>query len=89
MKAHDVLVKARALIADPERWIKKTMKDDEGRMCMVQAIKEVDAIGVGGVDAIMALERYTQMPPSKFNDLDKTTHADVIRIFDQAIERTK
>jgi hypothetical protein len=89
MRDHDVLVQTRALIDSPDRWIKGDMKDDEGRFCLVGAINEVDALGVGGVEAKRTLAKVCGMPPGDFNEDKRTTHDDIMRVLDQAIEKTR
>jgi hypothetical protein len=88
MKDHDVLIQARSLIASPDKWIKGDMKDDQGRFCLVGAINEIDALGVGGVEAKRTLAKVCGRPPVDFNEDKRTTHEDVMRVLDLAIEKT-
>lgn len=98
----DTLIAARALIDTPDKWIKRHWASDaDGRQvfptdpgavcyCLVGAIRACD----GGTPArslvatvIDELFDYRFTMTTDFNDDLATTHADVMRVLDTAIER--
>lgn len=79
------LIAARALIDTPEKWCKGYMRDDAGRFCAVGACAEID----GGIRTIMALHETRKTNGwmlSAFNDAPTTTHADIMSLFQRAID---
>lgn len=89
MTAYQVLLRTRALVDSPDRWIKGDMRDDHGLFCLIGAINEVDPLGVGGVEAKRALTKACGRPPIDFNEDKRTTHDDIMHVLDLAIERTR
>lgn len=102
----DVLVAARELISVPERWTRGSYaRDIDGRQrgaksdyatcwCASGAIERVagDATFFGLQDkAWKALASLSGGSVATFNDDQRTTHADVLELFDRAIadERAK
>lgn len=104
MTIKEVLQKARALIADPERWTREALaRTSEGwevrgdnptacRWCVVGAIQAI-ALGAGvatwpATVALLPFIPHHADVPS-WNDDPKTTHADVLAAFDAAIARAE
>lgn len=88
MTLRDDLIAAKALIDTPDKWCKGRMYSRDGRMCAFGALycgfrsRDEDY-----VDALMLLN--AQSPKgrlSAFNDAPETTHADIMALFDRAIE---
>jgi hypothetical protein len=97
MTPHEVLVAARELIADERNWIKgEYSRRVEGRLCYCAygAVRTVsDAADYKVFDrAWNALESTVpdkhELSPIHFNDDLDTTHADILAMFDRAIEAT-
>lgn len=94
------LIAAKALIADPGKWIKNGYERD-GCYCALGACRKAlwgevwprknTGFSSGDFNPLAAALRDALMarhePPSivDFNDGPNTTHADVIRLFDDAI----
>lgn len=92
----DTLRKAKALISDPKNWNTdgnyfKGGDPSTECMCVYGALSTAMGIGIGIAhtndtilhDASMGLFR---MDPVKLNDHPDTTHADIMALFDRAIE---
>ncbi len=85
------LIAARALIDTPEKWHKGGWGKD-GCFCAVGAVREVtrtSAYSVWATGACIALEAAIEDGPRdvpSFNDRETTTHADIMALFDRAIE---
>jgi hypothetical protein len=76
---------ARALIDTPQRWLKNNMADGNGGYCALGALIRIKPEGW------YAGYRYIRdLCPSgrieDFNDNKHTTHADILALFDRAIE---
>ena len=103
MSAHEVLIAARALIADERDWTKgQFLEVIGGRRCLCSAgalrvvLSETgdpadlsDAAYREYDDLAAHLSRAVGRSIITFNDLDTTTHADILAAFDRAIEATK
>lgn len=104
MKRSEILTQARDLISDPARWTRGVYaRDAEGRetasrsesavcWCVHGAIRKV----TGSVYDTLFSGRYAQaaLPEGysevhEFNDDPKTTHSDVLALFDRAIKLAK
>lgn len=103
----EILVAARALLADPARWTKgESARDLRGKevppnypsavcWCMTGALNKVvrspcmwfksEAV----LSAAELLETTVASEITSFNDNPATTHADVLRALDAAIERAQ
>jgi hypothetical protein len=109
MTAHEILIAARARIAQPERWTKKAFaRNALGQevfpisasavcWCMMGAMRSVaytttsdGYFVIHSVDpAETAIENaHNGLSCPELNDNDKTTHADVLAMFDRAIAAT-
>ena len=91
MGVREVLVAARALIADPERWCQGTGSDAYGRRCMHQAIYDAagrrqSAVFRAACKAII-MEIPTRFPPVIATFNDASPHFAVIALFDTAIAK--
>lgn len=96
-----VLVSARELLSDEKRWTKGNMaRDAAGADVNPRGKKAVCWCVVGAVmksplgrlyqgDAIDRIYRVVGGSIGGFNDAPTTTHADVLRVLDAAIERAK
>ena len=104
MKAIDILKKARSLIAIPDAWTKRLMRNANGDFlcyCALGAVMEAAPDGLADLEAekacgmlAMALpkEHHTTSPGEMdrvaiYNDAPRTTHRDILRVFDKAIRR--
>ena len=95
----DTLRKAKALISDPENWNKdgdyfKDGDPDTGCMCVFGALSLAMRTDEGVAhtqDVIIhnASRDLFDMEPIKLNDHPNTTHADIMALFDRAIELTE
>ena len=94
-----VLIKARALIADPAKWGKGKRGCLGDRpldtCCAAEAIEEVEPPSPRRRAAYYALERAAGLvrPPMgsaivEWNDAPERTHAEVLAAFDKAIAHT-
>lgn len=102
MKTSEKLRAAKALISTQKRWVKGSYLKDEKR-CMAQAVRDgthPDEVFQDARDHLeFALQRanvrHLHAPPfvhgnvTSFNDDEKTTHADVMEVFDDAIKVTE
>ena len=104
MTPHEALKAARALIADERNWIKGEYdREVEGRTCYCAdgaLMFATDGVGVplegegnwfayeGARRALAAHAPRTAHGVINFNDAPDTTHADVLAMFDKAIEAT-
>lgn len=84
------LIAAKALIDTPEKWIKGELHEVVGARhcyCIYGALAQVvrteeDDAGVVGALRAVAPHRYL----SVFNDAATTTHADIMALFQRAID---
>ncbi len=96
MTVRDDLIAARALIDTPEKWCKGGNKYERGGVVISRCA--IEAIGACTINDNNAFTRarlalVTALPPgvdydgmvSKFNDITATTHADILALFDRAI----
>lgn len=91
----NILKAAREKIADPRKWTKKYLYSPPGAdvynakcWCPIGAIYSVTNVnGDFGLAAISALENFVPgcRVLSDYNDNPRTTHADIIALFDRAI----
>lgn len=94
----EILRKARALIEKPSAWGRCDLHDkDTGRRCIYGALEAAGTIGEGpirealieAVGTFPADSYWATSPrsivPMMFNDCPRTTHADVLALFDRAI----
>ena len=91
---------ARGLIADPARWTKGVsarnangvavppISTDACRWCTVGALDRVRANDATRVALSLALPTYHHSL-IMYNDITTRTHADILALFDRAIERTQ
>lgn len=102
MNVHDTLVAARAVIAKPENWTINALArdkhnepthanaDDAVCFCAAGAIrKAVGSIDMNVIEALeeVLLDRGQDPNVPTFND--RSTHAEVLALFDAAIEKTR
>lgn len=88
-----VLIKARALIAVPEKWGKGQRRIDRPieTCCAAEAIEEAERAGDRRMAAYHAIQRAAgirkgvSIPILDWNDAPERTHADVLAAFDKAI----
>lgn len=93
------LIAAKALIDTPDKWAhENSMRRIEGGNCLCALDAVSAAIGKawkGGDEERAALEsqvpsgrwsRYKLHPVAQYNDHPDTTHADIMSLFDRAIE---
>lgn len=86
-----ILIKARALIADPAKWGKGPRSDGYERgLCTYCAAEAIDAVD-SDLDQRHASYRAIQSAASVnslvyWNDAPERTHADILAAFDKAIE---
>jgi hypothetical protein len=99
MKPIEVLKGARALISSPESWVKKAFRvRSEGvcSYCALGAIEEVSGCSPERARSIESRALYNatvdELSGSRgedyvvtFNDAPATTHADVLKMFDDRI----
>lgn len=98
MSIKENLIAAKALIDTPEKWIKYDLRnDDRTCFCAIGAVEK--AINLDPIDGdlfnspeVMALAASLVEPSdtwtdlSFYNDRETTTHADIMALFDRAIE---
>lgn len=103
MKPLTILRKARALLDDPQKWCQGAYARAPGgnpigpetkgavQWCAVGALRKVaggpDADGIH--EAVHELNASIRSPGEilSFNDADRRKHAQVLKVFDRAIER--
>lgn len=96
MKLHDDLIAARALIDVPQKWV-KGVDFGHGRLCAMGAVGRATNQPMGGFRWSDCENALIKALPSKtrghaghsvvvFNDAPKTTHADIMALFDAAIK---
>lgn len=94
MKPSEILIKAKALISDPNKWIQDVYaKDDQGKECDARDSRACYFCSVGALDRITEdVYSYTarsylkeQMCASVPNFNDNNTHAVVMQAWDKAI----
>jgi hypothetical protein len=90
MTTLDVLIAARAEVE--KGWCKYTLERGTGEVCAIGALRRVKAKGeVLGSGVVQALTEALPRPfrasveIANFNDLSTTTKADVLALFDRAI----
>jgi len=88
------LIAARALIDTPEKWGKGSYEPSHGCYCALGAIDAVEKTH-GGFYASEATANALRSAIGNecfsivdFNDAEETTHADILALFDRAIEAT-
>lgn len=99
MKASEVLIKAKAVIADPEHWTKGAYaKREDGTVivptahsahcfCALGAVRRVEkSRGVLYSEVGNYLNMAAAMPVDQFNDSEFTTHPMILGVFDDAIK---
>lgn len=101
MTTLEILKAARAKIANPENWTRGVYartKDDECtnpntadacKFCVLGSLHSVTTGMSQFCEVTHELRQYIPEPKmlSLFNDNESTTHADVLKLFDTAIER--
>ncbi len=98
MTTKDRLIAARKLIESPEKWTQGEMARDADGNMTISEDKTVCRCALGACMSIQAGDGYRAMRASlnaqlpaghirvhEFNDAPKTTHADVLALFDRAI----
>ncbi len=94
MSIKDDLIAAKALIDAPEKWTKGHY-EMRGCFCAVGALLKVTGLEPDDdptdsekalIEALPALSRDTEFVITSFNDAKATTHADIMALFDRAIE---
>ncbi len=102
MSLRDDLIAARALIDTPDRWKKRAGDDGFGTpCCAIVAANRRSRYGTAENEA-MRRSLFEQLPAAYkkhgtlygmdvgyFNDDPATTHADILALFDRAIEAAK
>jgi hypothetical protein len=86
MSVLETLIKARALIENPEKWGKGPPGERPGTFCAMQAIEiagDADS-RVGTYDAFLSAANCYLIV--FWNDYPSRTHSDVLAAFDRAIE---
>lgn len=84
------LIEARAVIADPAKWFKGSRS--ASGFCAVSAIHFVTGTGGDLIACRKALEAELTRGWSSvimYNDARTTTHADIMALFDRAIEHAE
>jgi hypothetical protein len=80
------LRKAQALIADPSKWGKGAYHNKiTGQMCALGACYGAGLISATETMCDILEEEFDDPSVLQFNDSPKTTHADVMALFDLAI----
>lgn len=83
-----VLIKARALIADPANWGKGCRPCGHPTLCAAEAIEASGRATDRRISAYRAVERAAGIHGNeiaRWNDAPERTHADVMAAFDKAI----
>ena len=93
MTTLEILKAARAKIESPERWTRGCLARDEfgdevppnlsvaRKWCLVGACDDIRALEI--LEDV--LEEEGEEPPAAFNDDPRTTHDDILALFDRAI----
>mgnify|MGYP001604621475 CR=1 FL=1 len=89
MTTAGILRDAKALIDTPAKWTKGVYTDDKGRRCALGALQSVTASEAGRRRAGRELERALPAWGSVTHYNDHHSHADVMALFDRAIEATE
>lgn len=90
----DFLLEAKGLIDSPEKWIKGSFRKN-GCYCMLGALLEVVGKDYAWdkactlIENTLVREKAFSCYMPEFNDAPETTHDDVMKIMDLAIERSK
>lgn len=83
MTLRDDLIKAKALIDTPEKWLQGALKRN-GCFCAMGA-----GLETRNDEVLFALQHHLPNPAwdtiPGFNDAPTTTHADIMALFDRAI----
>ena len=103
MSVRDVLIEAKKLISDENNWIKNNYTDSEGCFCAAGAVREATDWGIvqngytpeaekafwflSSISKELYPMRGIKGNIIEFNDHPKTTHAEIISVFDEAIKR--
>ena len=100
MTPREILIGARALIAEPENWcqdvsarssINRAVDPDDPaacRFCALGAIIRVGGYSEARYAATTLLDdEEMEMGVTVFNDAPGTTHDDILALFDRAIEK--
>lgn len=96
MSAADLLLDARDLISDPDRWCQNKAHDSEGRMCAIGALTTA-ATYAGASDYIVAArylrkaarQVFGHLTAPSLNDHPNTVHADIVLLFEEAAKLAK
>ena len=80
-----VLTEARALIQLPENWCKVHFDNGNHAHCILGALDRVGHSWIGRDHLLYALPPGADRSVILFNDDPRTTHADVLDLFDRAI----
>lgn len=93
MSVRENLIKAKALIADPEKWTKGAF-EFRGCYCALGALGMVERGTPAGYSITAMRSLRKALPPHyysvpTFNDKPSTTHADIMALFDRAIEASE
>lgn len=95
MSVRDNLIAARALIDTPEKWGKEHYEPRPGCFCVSGALAKVYGVDPNPQNCEAGPEYralYAAVPngpwsgPVNYNDHPDTTHADIMALFDRAIE---
>lgn len=101
MNTHEILIAAKALIDTPDKWIKgryaatasgQTIGPDEKAatcFCSMGAIHRISENFDDASRAVIALEKNIPSDLGIISFNDYKTHAEVMAMFDRAIEETK
>jgi hypothetical protein len=89
VRSLDKIDKVIDLLSDETRWCKKQLKTPDGRYCIAGAIVAVDATIELKKAIFLAIEQVTgdyYRSIEAFNDHQRTTHALVVKVLQQARE---
>lgn len=86
MTPREILIKARSLIENPDNWIKGKMFEEDACCALGAVYRAEPNLTTARGSALVALRYAVLQYPGimSFNDDEGTTHADVLRAFDEA-----
>jgi len=90
IEALDKLGRVMDLLAAKERWCKRAFKTEDGRMCILGAVREVDAellLYAPILRAIREVTGHAYRRIEHFNDSWVATHPIVLHVLEQAHEQ--
>ena len=87
--ALEKLETVRALLGDRQQWCKDSLINAFGQMCILGALRRVDAEGALRAPILAAVREVTGKTfrsVERFNDHPRTTHATVLQVLDRTRE---